>query len=144
MFLSYKSVFGRCKLEAYLLQMQDGAGAWSAEQVMSFLKQLPAPAVDLQLRALCTHAEDEDGVRLLRLLLRWLGLQARSGDNFELVQGYLHRTLVIYAELLTQVPALAGECVQLAQAHREASSRFRDLVQKNLCLLKIIGKIPIT
>lgn len=111
--------------------------------VMEYLKKLPPPAVDLEMRALCTYEEDEEGIELLRLLLQWLTKHITTGEDFEILQAYLHRTLTIYLHLIMKLPQLKKDLQALQQAHAVASDRFRHLVQKNLCLLKMMGNLPI-
>lgn len=112
--------------------------------LMDYLKQLPPPAVDLELRALYTYEGDEEGVKLLQLLLKWLTKHTRSGNNYEVLQAYIHRTLTIYSQTILQLPILQVDLQALYEAHHHTSSRFRNLIQKNLCLLKLIGNLPIT
>lgn len=126
---------------AYLHSEQSSGDA--RNQVMEYLKKLPPPAVDLEMRALCTYEEDEEGIELLRLLLQWLTKHITTGEDFEILQAYLHRTLTIYLHLIMKLPQLKGDLRALQEAHAVASSRFRHLVQKNLCLLKMMGNLPI-
>jgi hypothetical protein len=145
-------VIDSCKMVAYLLspeEVQYSSSSADAEEkavpttLMNYLKKLPPPAVDLELRALCTHEGDEEGIQLLHALLLWLTRNAACGDNFEVLQAYIHRTLTIYMEMMIATPSLAAELVALKTAHAAANSRFRHLVQKNLCLLKLMGDLPI-
>lgn len=115
----------------------------SSSVLLEYMKKLPPPAVDLELRALCTHDEDAEGVELLRQLLTWLAAHIATGRDFEVLQAYLHRALSIYAPLITKVPQLGGVLEGLRTAHQGANGRFRHLVQKNLCLLKMMGNLPI-
>ena len=70
------------------------------------LQTLPPPAVDLELRALCTHVEDEEGLALLHCLLEWMTRCIRTGRDFEVVEAYLHRTLLVHGEFIVTDPAL--------------------------------------
>ncbi len=135
---------------AYLLSEEESEGAGEAagaeaprSAVLEYLKKLPPPAVDLEMRALCTHDEDEEGRDLVRRLLAWLGRHIASGDNFEILQAYLHRMLAIHITMITKTPQLVQELRVLQGVHAKASNRFRHLVQKNLCLLKIMANLPI-
>lgn len=141
----------RCKLVAYLNQEQFSEECASTQNIdedcsvlMDYLKRLPPPAVDLELRALYTYEGDEEGVYLLKLLLQWLAKQVRSGNNYEVLQAYIHRTLTIYSQTILQLPVLQSDLQALHDAHSFTSSKFRNLIQKNLCLLKLIGNLPIT
>ena len=131
----------RCKLVAYLLAEQPAVDC--ASPLLEYLKTLPPPAVDLELRALCPHEEDAEGLDLLSQLLQWLARHIATGENFEVLQAYLHRTLTIYLPLSLKLPQLTSDLHALVAAHTAASSRFRGLVQKNLCLLKMMGNLPI-
>jgi hypothetical protein len=128
---------------AYLLAEGDTAAAGEDSAVLQYLRKLAPPAVDLEMRALCTHEEDEEGRGLLALLLRWLARHIGTGANFEILQAYLHRALAIYLPMIVQLPELRAELDALQSKQTEASDRFRHLVQKNLCLLKIMGNLPI-
>jgi len=132
----------RCKLVAYL-QAEQGQQGEARNVVMEYLKKLPPPAVDLEMRALCTYEEDAEGIELLSMLLRWLTAHITTGEDFEILQAYLHRALTIYLHLIMKLPQLTGELKALQEAHAVANSRFRHLVQKNLCLLKMMGNLPI-
>lgn len=119
-------------------------GGAGSPLVLEYMKGLAPPAVDVELRALCTHAADEEGLQLLTAWVRWLAAAVASGDNFEVLQAYLHRTLTIYTELATQVPAVARGLAVLSAANSASADRFRGLIQKNLCLLKMMANIPIS
>lgn len=136
----------RCKLVAYLHSEFSGAAlnaGSSTSVLLEYLKKLPPPAVDLEMRALCTHAEDEEGLELLRQLLVWLAAHIATGHDFEVLQAYLHHALSIYAPLITKAPVLSEVVAELRTVHQGANGRFRHLVQKNLCLLKMMGNLPI-
>ena len=113
-------------------------------KVLDYLKTLPPPAVDVELRALCTHQEDEEGLSLLRFLLSWFCRRVSSGCDFELLEAYLHRTMLIHAEVIMKSAALAPLVAQLKQVHAEQSSKFRALVQGNMCRLKFLSNLPVT
>jgi hypothetical protein len=128
-------------LVAYLQSEQISGD--SRNVVMEYLKKLPPPAVDLEFRSLCTYEEDEEGIELLRQLLQWLTAHITTGEDFEILQAYLHRMLSIYMHMIMKLPALIPDLRALQEAHVVANSRFRHLVQKNLCLLKMMGNLPI-
>jgi hypothetical protein len=107
------------------------------------MKTLPPPAVDLEIRALCTWEGDEEGVELLRTWLSWLDRQISSGDSFEVLQAYLHRTLTIYAQIVIKLPQLGDEMRRLKTSSSAVSERFREVLQKNLCMIKFMAGIPI-
>lgn len=111
--------------------------------VLQYLSKLAPPAVDLELRALCAYEEDQEGRGLLATLLRWLARNIGTGVSFEILQAYLHRALAIYLPLIVKFPELRAELDALQKAQAAASDRFRHLVQKNLCLLKVMGNLPI-
>ena len=168
--ISRKTALPRCKLVAFLLReypdgptaAPGGRDAFFAEEkdaaaaaavaaddeedgpILTYLKQLAPPAVDVELRALCTHEEDEEGLSLLRCLLAWFARKLRTGLNFEVLQAYLHRTLTIYSELILKQPTLAADVETVRYVHSEGSGRFRQLVQSNLCLLKLMAGLPPT
>lgn len=128
--------------------------------VLSYLKTLSAPAVDVDINALCTNdielqTEFSDpasstAVPPLALWLQWLGRSVAKGHDFELVQAYLHRTLAVYSELILKSPVvvsqgstLVSDLIQLQGASDAMTNSFRASVQKNLCMLKILANIPL-
>eukprot|EP00606_Chrysophyceae_sp_TOSAG23-5_P000671 GSChrysophyteH2.ASY1.ANO1.1331.1 assembled CDS len=160
--ISRRTVLPRCKLVAYLLQeFPDSAlGTYASAEFFSgagvgtdsdssrpsgtleYLKTLAPPAVDLELRALCTHGEDEEGLKLLHCLLSWLAHCMRSGRDFEVLEAYLHRTLLVYGEIIVTKPSLLILAQHISAAHADNSQRLRGLVQGNLCLLKLLAGLP--
>jgi len=115
----------------------------SSNSLLEYMKSLPAPATDVELRSLCMFIEDDEGLQLLQVFLKWLTAHVSSGKEFELLQAYLHRTLTIYDKMLVNVPALAEQLQTLKRANEQASDRFRDLIQKNLCMLKVLANISV-
>lgn len=113
------------------------------DALLQYMKALPPPAVDVELRALCMYEEDDEGIYLLRCWIFWLAAHVASGRDFEILQAYLHRTMLIYADTMLKVPSLCGEVEQVRVVNSQASERFRALVQKNTCLFKMIANIPI-
>ena len=159
--ITRKTAIARCKLVAYLLAVYPSgeptalshftddvvdniySGA-PMDQIMQFLQGLPAPAVDVEIRSLCMYEGDEEGVMLLRCLLHWFKVNLRSRCNFELLQAYIHCAINIYHEIITKVPLLCRELIELQETHKMCCERFRHLVQSNLCLLKMFaGLAPI-
>ena len=160
--ISRRTVLPRCKLVAYLLQeFPDSAlGTYASAEFFSgagvgtdsdssrpsgtleYLKTLAPPAVDLEFRALCTHGEDEEGLKLLHCLLSWLAHCMRSGRDFEVLEAYLHRTLLVYGEIIVTKPSLLILAQHISAAHADNSQRLRGLVQGNLCLLKLLAGLP--
>jgi hypothetical protein len=114
------------------------------EKILNFLIKLPPPAIDLEFRSLCTNENDEDGVLLLRCLLVWLAYQIETGSNFEILQAYLHRILVIYLDLMIKNENIKNEIEYVKNIHEKSSKKFRNIIQKNLCLLKMLANIPIS
>jgi hypothetical protein len=52
--------------------------------------------------------------------------------------------VVLYSELIIQVPALNREMKELKGVLAGSSERFRHLVQSNLCILKMLAGLPPT
>ena len=162
--ISRRTVLPRCKLVAYLLQefpdsalgtyasaeffkggsagAAGAADSGSASATLDYLKTLAPPAVDLEFRALCTHGEDEEGLKLLHCLLSWLAQCMSSGRDFEVLEAYLHRTLLVYGEIIVTKPSLLSLAQRISAAHADSSERLRGLVQGNLCLLKLFAGLP--
>jgi len=145
--LRRKDKLPRCKMAAYLESMStssdDNANESSSNSLLEYMKSLSAPATDVELRSLCMFAEDDEGLQLLQVFLKWLTAQVSSGKDYEILQAYLHRTLTIYDKMLVNVPTLAEQLQKLKRANEQASDRFRDLIQKNLCMLKVLANISV-
>ncbi len=167
--ISRRTVLPRCKLVAFLLaEYPDSAlgtyasaeyfqgsranntlnssissdGLVTASPTLEYLKTLAPPAVDVELRALCTHGEDEEGLKLLHCLLSWLAQRIISARDFEVLEAYLHRTLLIYGEIIVIKPSLLTLAQNISKAHTNSTSKLRSLVQGNLCLLKLLANLP--
>lgn len=117
--------------------------AASRSKVLDYLKTLPPPAVDLELRSLCTHDEDEEGIQLVRFLLVWFVDRMVTGLDFEVMEAYLHRTLLIFGEKIMKRGELSETLRELRLVHEAKSARFGSLVQQNLCMLKLFANLPI-
>ena len=94
------------------------------------------------MQALCLHENDEEGIYWLRCLFAWMTHELQSGRNFEVMQAYVFRSLHLYSEMLMKMPQLAKEVADLREVHLSGCHKFRDLVQSNLCLLKLFANIP--
>ena len=111
-------------------------------KLLDYLKTLPPPALDLELRALCTGPEDHEGLFLLMRMLVWLLQRLKKGSDFEVLEAYLHRTLEVYADVIIQSKELLPVARRVGDVHRENASKLRDLVQSNVCLLKMFALLP--
>jgi hypothetical protein len=143
----------RCKLVAHILrEFPNGSVSdietWVSDStdgpVLSYLRGLPPPAVDVEFQALCLNDDDEEGIDLLRCMLCWLKRNLASGRNFEIVQAYLHRLLRIYGSLIASHHLLCADLDAVKLAQSECALKFRHLVQSNLCLLKMLAGLPPT
>lgn len=155
-----KTSIARCKLVAYLLaEYPLGTPVTSNVnsnlshfvsvdehkndgEIMTYLKSLPPPAVDVEIRSLCTHDEDAEGIELLRCLLAWLTKELETGNNFEILQAYLHRTIKIYSEMFIKSSQVYQDIHALKEAQHVSCERFRHLIHSNLCLLKLFSGLP--
>jgi len=150
-----KTVLPRCKLVAKLLSVFGEPNEEPAKQrpvyphsddaeclITEYFKSLPPPAVDVEVQALCLHENDEEGIYWLRCLFAWMTHELQSGRNFEVMQAYVFRSLHLYSEMLMKMPQLAKEVADLREVHLSGCHKFRDLVQSNLCLLKLFANIP--
>ena len=126
-------------LEPALHDPSQAPAGHAPSKVLAYLKTLGPPAVDLELRALCTHDEDEEGVQLVGFLLDWFRQRASLGADFELLEAYLHRALLIHGDLIMRNAQLREVLAGLSAAHEKSSDRFRELVQRNLCVLKLVS-----
>ena len=111
------------------------------EKILTYMKSLAPSAVDAEYKSLCTNDEDDHGMVLLKYLFVWLLQQMNTGNNFELLQVYLYRALLIYSEVLRKNGEFNQLLMELKDCHESVSKKFRGLIQSNLCLLKLFGKI---
>jgi hypothetical protein len=112
--------------------------------LLAYMKELSAPAIDVQLRALYSYEGDAEGEDNLKLLLIWLAEKIETGLDFELLQAYLHRVLTIFDKAMITLPELADTVQRVKTVSETASDRFRHLVHKNLCMFKTLANIPIS
>ena len=111
-------------------------------KLLDYLKTLPPPAVDLELRALCSGPQDEEGIALLGSLFAWFTQRFLTGTDFEVLEAYLHRTLLLHSDTALSQPSLLPVTRAVAEAHSVGTGRLRELVQSNLCMLKLLANIP--
>lgn len=143
--INKKTKLPRCRLVAFLIadeEEYDEGSIAPPTRLLNYMRTLPPSAVDLEIRAICSNEGDDEGSHLLRSFVTWLSRNISTGDNFEVLQGYLHRTLAIYSELFLKMPPLAVEVGALLAAHAQASERFRHILQKNLSVLKMMAGVP--
>lgn len=154
-----QAVLPRCTLVAYILKEyptamstimhaedemeQEEDDGTQDGPILGYLKTIAPPAIDAEMRSLCLHDGDEEGIKFIRILLKWFKKKLASGNNFEVLQAYLHRMLTIYSEILIKIPEFALDVEELHRAHDACGLKFRHLIQKNLCLLKVLARMPI-
>eukprot|EP00752_Nemacystus_decipiens_P004264 g3895.t1 len=154
----------RCKLADLLLECEgaadefgmnkDGDGEMDDEEeegrgkkklkfgaVMTYLKTLAPPMVDVDMSLLCQGDWDEEGVHLVGLTIKFLLEELRSKKNFEVVQAYLHRFLKHYTELIMTTPDLRQASKVLRDEQEESSKRIKQLVQHSLCLVGYLSNL---
>ena len=113
--------------------------------LLDHLKSLPAPAIDLEFRSLCTREDDVEGLELLHTLLTWFTTVIVHGTDYELIQAYIARALSIYAEIILKSSQKFSKVLQLLLSRHQATHEtFRNLMQSNLCLLKLLSGLPST
>ena len=124
--------------------------AGSDGPLMGYLKSIAPPAIDAEMRSICLHEGDEEGIQYLHMILQWFSKELETGENFEILQAYLHRLLTIYMEQIVKMdPTVEGvsdlhnDIAYLHSVHESSNLRFRHLVQRNLCLLKVMARLPI-
>ena len=141
----------RCALVAYILSENQDSSRDNDEDdgpILSYLKSITPPAIDAEMRSLCLHERDDDGIKYLHMLLLWFKKKLSSGTNFEVLQAYLHRLLAIYSEVIIATSASSSVDLRLAvqelqKVHEDITFKFRHLIQKNLCLMKVFANLPI-
>ncbi|CAM9977228.1 unnamed protein product, partial [Hapterophycus canaliculatus] len=109
--------------------------------VMTYLKTLAPPSVDVEMSLLCQGDWDEDGVRLVGLAIEFLLEELRSKRSFEVVQAYLHRFLKHYADLIMITPDLREASKALRDEQEESSNRVKQLLQHSLCLVGFLSNL---
>lgn len=148
--ISKKTVLPRCKLVMHVLQELPWADSVYSQDIqvdasspiLDYLAGIPPSAIDAEFRALCLNEEDTEGQELLLRMLRFFTHNMQSGTHFELLQAYLHRFVLIYTDYILASPVLATELARLRRVHAVYTEKFRHILQSNLCLLKILAKIP--
>ena len=133
-------------MEVYLRSLQANEPSTTSLQgfedgLMTYLKTLSSPALDAELRSICLHEADEEGLDLLLSLLTWLADTLSTRSNFELVTAYLYRLLLIYESILSKDGRFKDVLQTIRKAQEENSERIRGLVHSNLCLLKVFAKV---
>ena len=143
--LNQKLMNARCKMVSYIFQEYKDCNpiekSSSEGKILNYLKSLTPPAVDIELRSLCRHENDEEGIMLLLCVIDWLQRNLVKGENFEILQAYLHRTLTIHSELLLKVPSLLHALKKLKDIHKSSCDRFRNIIQNNLCIVQMYSNI---
>jgi hypothetical protein len=122
--------------------------------ILQFLMSIPASSIDVEFQSLCrqtnalgdaltnSELDDEEGIELLGCLLASLSASMRRGMYFEVLQAYIYRLLVIYTDVIVRVPRLSQQLTLLQQIHFVYTEKFRHMLQSNLCLLKMLCKMP--
>lgn len=140
-----KLMVKRCKLVGFIFQEYPNcnpAEEISKEgRILNYLKSLTPPAVDIEIRSLCRHENDDDGITLLHCIIDWLQRNLQKGENFDVLQAYLHRTLTIHSEILLKVPSLISALTKLKNVHKSSCDRFRNIIQQNLCIVQLYSNI---
>jgi hypothetical protein len=140
-----KLMLTRCKLVGFIFQEFPNCNPdeeISKEgRILTYLKSLTPPAVDIEIRSLCRHENDDDGITLLHCIIDWLQRNLQKGENFDVLQAYLHRTLTIHSEILLKVPSLISALTKLKNVHKSSCDRFRNIIQQNLCIVQLYSNI---
>lgn len=140
-----KLMNARCKLVGFIFQEYKNCNpkdkVSNEGRILTFLKGLTPPAVDIELRSLCRHENDDDGIRLLLCIIDWLQDNLVKGENFEILQAYLHRILTIHSGIFLKVPSLINALKKLQDVHKSSCDRFRNIIQNNLCIVQLYSNI---
>lgn len=112
--------------------------------ILLFLKGIPPSSIDAEMRSLCfLNVEyDMDGILFLKAMLIMFDSNISTGRNFELLQSYLHRFLLIHSDAIVLNNSLWSILIQTMRNHDLTANRFRYMLQKNLCLCKVFAKLP--
>ena len=106
------------------------------------MKSLSPSSVEIELRSLCLHGEDIDGILYLRGIMNTFATHLLKGINFEAIQAYLHRFLTIYSDMIINIKDCSDDLAKLTAAHEQSCVRFGSMLSKNVCLLKLFSKLP--
>lgn len=78
-------------------------------------------------------------------MILWFVDELKKGDNYEVLEAYLTRFLLIYSELIIETIKIneifQQNVTKLIQSHQQINHKFRNLIQSNLCILKMMAQI---
>lgn len=78
-------------------------------------------------------------------MVLWFIEEFDKGENYEILEAYLTRFLLIYSELILQTikidETFQQNIMKLITSHQQINKKFRNLIQSNLCILKMMAQI---
>ena len=121
----------------------DGIGISGYDSpVLTYLLTIAPTAIDVEFRTLYQYDGDEEGLVLLGYMLQSFANNMQSGQYFEVLQAYVHRFLMIYVEDIMKHEELHTQLQSLKVIHGLYVEKFKHVLHSNLCLLKLMTKMP--
>ena len=112
-----------------------------ASTVISYLMELSASGVDIQLNSLSFGGvEDVSGLKHLKLMLHVFEKAVESNQNFDAVQAYLHRFCVVHGDTIAQCEDLLEATNKVRQVQNKTWGKVQKLLQETSCLVKLFTK----
>ena len=88
---------------------------------------------------------DSVGLDLVHCMILWFIEEFIKGENYEVLEAYLTRFLLIHSELIIQTikteEIFQQNIMKLIESHQQINHKFRTLIQSNLCILKMMAQI---
>lgn len=141
----------RCKLAEIILKEFPGVieshferelDEYAESPILAHLMKLSPSAVDVEMRSLCMNDVDTEGLSFLRAMILMFTSELQSRRNFEVLEAYLNRFLTIHNEILGKEMTLTNDVTSLKSTHDLASNKFRHILERNVCILKVFAQLP--
>lgn len=111
--------------------------------VTELLKSMGPSGIDVAFRTLCQGRYDSEGLTLLMLACDWLVEALESRSEYEVVQAYLHRFMLVHGDILSGVEqdyAVNGEDGEDSESKKQ---RLIESLEMNESFADKIGKLKI-
>jgi len=113
-----------------------------AGPILQFLMTLSPSAVDVEIQSLCLHSEDSEGILYIRAMINMFVNELETRNNFQVLEAYLNRFLCIHSDVLIEKMEGLSDVFKLNSIHSLVSNKFRHILERNVCILKIFAKLP--
>eukprot|EP00981_Chlorochromonas_danica_P014054 scaffold7245_cov197-Ochromonas_danica.AAC.14 len=111
--------------------------------VLGLIRQSSPQQCENEIRGLCKHDEDIEGMNLLRRFLSLLAVLVQRGKAFEIVQAYVHFTLSVHHQVIVSNYSMKEEVEALQAALFAREEELRGQVSATLCYLKTMLGVPL-